>query len=97
MNNIIGFPNCHCQHKESELEELAQIDIDELTDIDYEAMYTENNDLISTDKCFKCGHGFNSDDIIWRIDQNPGYESILDSCQVSISICDSCMALFISR
>ncbi len=97
-SKIIDFPNRQqLEPEQPEQSEIPEINIDELTDIDYAVMYAENEDYVCTDKCYRCGHVFTEDDHIWKIEDHPGYESKLDSSYVSISICDDCLFQFIEK
>lgn len=93
MKNIIKFPVQQQQPEPQEPIELPEIDLDELTDVDYVEMYSENNDDAYHDRCRKCGKVFNYefDEQIWSINQQAGYGSRIDGETLTIKICDCCL------
>ena len=98
MNKVIKFP-VTAQEPEYLQDILSEEDVPDVDEIDYQ--YEDNQNFISTDKCYKCGKEIDymkvNSEQMWYIYDQAGYNSQLDGSHVNIKICDSCLVDFLGR
>ena len=87
----LNLPDSYC--------EITLEDIPDVDEMDYQ--YEDNQNFISTDKCYKCGKEIDymkvNSEQMWNIYDQAGYNSQLEGSHVNIKICDTCLVFFLGR